>query len=75
MYPLLKDGDVVFLQKIPYMKLERGMIVVYQIDQFTRVCHVIIRLEDDGWVSKGINNSFEDSILVNSSNYIGVLTK
>lgn len=75
MYPILKDGDKVYLQRIPYNDLESGMIVIYQIDQFVKVCHVLIRFEDDGWVARGVNNSFEDSTLVKESNYIGVLTK
>lgn len=75
MYPMLKNGDKVFIQRIPYIDLKSGMIVIYQKEQFIRVCHVLIRLEDDGWVTKGVNNSYEDSVLVKDSNYIGILTK
>ncbi len=76
MYPILRDRDVVSLQKLSYNELKSGMIVVYQVDQFTRVCHYLVRFEDDiGWVSKGVNNQFEDSTFVVESNYIGVLTR
>jgi signal peptidase I len=76
MLPLFKDGDTVYYQKIPYNRLQKGMVVIFSTDGWKLVCHSIVEEKNGKWLTKGINNiDIDKDYSLNEKNYIGVVVR
>jgi len=73
MEPVLLDGTVIVLKKVDFSELKAGMDVAYTNRKGEQIVHKLVRKKGNGWVAKGINNSYEDPDLVTKKNLIGVL--
>lgn len=73
MEPEIMVGDSVIAKKVDFEELEIGNDIIYhyvtdKIDIF--IVHRIIREEDGGFITQGINNNSEDDVLVTEDNYV-----
>ena len=73
MEPEIMVGDSVIAKKVDFEDLEIGNDIIYhyvddELDIF--IVHRIIREEDGGFKTQGINNSYEDEGIVTEDNYI-----
>ncbi len=73
MNPHYGNGDIVIVDDSNLKSIRPGMIAVYKDNEGDLVGHTVVAVTPDGLRVKGINNSGEDSELVNSSNYRGVV--
>jgi signal peptidase I len=63
MWPVLKEGDLVFIRAVQPEMIEIGDIVVWQNSRGFTI-HRVVRLESDTIVTKGDANFVEDSPVV-----------
>ena len=71
MEPEIHAGDFVLSKKVPYEDLVVGDNIVYYSEQYDIfIIHKIIRVEADGYITKGVNNPVEDELPVTKDNYI-----
>lgn len=73
MEPEIMVGDSVIAKKVDFEELEIGNDIIYhyvtdKLDIF--IVHRIIREEDGGFITQGINNNSEDDVLVTEDNYV-----
>lgn len=73
MEPEIMVGDSVIAKKVDFEDLEIGNDIIYhyvtdKLDIF--IVHRIIREEDGGFITQGINNNNEDDVLVTEDNYV-----
>ena len=73
MEPDIMVGDSVIAKKVDFEDLEIGNDIIYhyvtdKLDIF--IVHRIIREEDGGFITQGINNNSEDDVLVTEDNYV-----
>ncbi len=73
MEPVLQDGTVILLHRVPFSELEMGMEVAYRNRKGEQVIHQLVRKTRRGWIAKGLNNLREDPDPVTEANLIGVL--
>lgn len=73
MSPYFGPGSVVMVDKAPYYKLQPDMIVVFRDAEGDLVGHWLVRKEAEGWHTQGVNNSTEDTQLMDESMYVGVI--
>lgn len=63
MFPTLEDGDLVFLEQVPFNSISVGDIIVYNppcaAESFS-VIHRIVAISDGGFITKGDNNGVTD---------------
>jgi len=76
MYPLLREGDVIFLEKKAPSEIEVGDVIVYRSLKGGLIVHRVIRvINADGtyyFQTKGDNNSLDDRFLNEYDMGIGV---
>ena len=74
MVPLFHDGERLTVdEQFPYARLTAGLPVVrYRGGLFWPVCHLTVRKERGGWVTRGIANHNDDPDLMTRETYIGV---
>ena len=73
MEPEIMVGDSVIARKVRFESLDIGDDIIYHyvsedLDIF--IVHRIIREENGGFITQGINNNDEDDVLVTKDNYI-----
>lgn len=73
MEPEIMVGDSVIAKKVDFEDLEIGNDIIYhyvteKLDIF--IVHRIIREENGGFITQGINNNSEDDVLVTEDNYV-----
>jgi len=73
MEPEINVGDSVIAKKVDFEELEIGDDIIYHyvkedVDIF--IVHRIIRREDGGFKTQGINNAYEDDGIVTEDNYV-----
>lgn len=73
MEPEIMVGDSVIAKKVDFEELEIGNDIIYhyvtdKLDIF--IVHRIIREENGGFITQGINNNSEDDVLVTEDNYV-----
>ena len=70
MEPILKVGGILYYEKIDINDFKVDDILVYQLNDHV-VSHRILKIEKDGFITKGDNNSSFDSYIVNKTNIMG----
>lgn len=58
MEPVLRGGDWVTVQEVPFGSLKTGAIAVYAADwasSGTLVCHRLVQHDSEGWIASGDN--------------------
>ena len=73
MEPEIMVGDSVIARKVKFENLSIGDDIIYHyvsedLDIF--IVHRIVREENGGFITQGINNSSEDDVLVTKENYV-----
>lgn len=73
MAPYYGEGSVLLVDRAPYNKLRAGMMVVFRDADGDTVGHWLVRQENGGWVTQGVNNVELDPELLTEANYQGVI--
>ena len=72
MEPEYRINAAVLIKKVGFDSIEIGDVVAFKgIDNRT-VFHRVIAEDEDGFITKGDNNEYADSIRVTNSNFIGI---
>jgi hypothetical protein len=75
MLPLYKDHAVIITERPPMAALHVGQTVVFMGQRGVPVAHILLRHDDDGWVTMGVGNLAPDEGRLNDDNFIGVVVK
>lgn len=70
MEPILKVGGILYYEQINIDDFKVDDILVYQLNDHI-VSHRILKIDKDGFITKGDNNSSVDSYIVYKENIIG----
>lgn len=70
MEPILKVGGILYYEKINLDDFKKDDILVYQLNEHI-VSHRIVNINEYGFETKGDNNNFNDSYIVDKNNVIG----
>lgn len=70
MEPILKVGGILYYEQINIDDFKVDDILVYQLNDHI-VSHRILKIDKDGFITKGDNNSSADSYIVYKENIIG----
>lgn len=70
MEPILKVGGILYYEQINIDDFKVDDILVYQLNDHI-VSHRILKIDKDGFITKGDNNSSVDSYVVYKDNIIG----
>ncbi len=73
MMPLYAPGTLVVVERIPYDQLKEGMTAVFIDGHGQRAAHFLVRLQIDGWTTRGLNQGREDPNPMIAQNYLGVI--
>lgn len=75
MYPHIKDGDLIAIDRKRENNYEENDVVSFILDDGTIITHKIIKIENDGeksrYYTKGINNNYQDNDYIEFSQIIG----
>lgn len=76
MWPLIKIGDKVILQKKEIEKIKKFDVIIYYSNKYKYlVVHRVIKINyknnTTSFITKGDNNSFKDEETINSNNFLG----
>lgn len=72
MTPTIPVGSVCFVnQHISYENIHIGDIIAFKLGGTATVTHRVIRIVEDGMITKGDANRMEDAALVTKDNYVG----
>ncbi len=73
MMPLYLPGTLLVVEPIPYATLKEGMTAVFRRADGLRVAHYLVRLQADGWTTRGLNVQKPDVDPMTAANYLGVI--
>jgi signal peptidase I len=71
MKPTLDESSVVTVEKVAFVELRRGDIVIYRSAGGAPVIHRLYEQSGDGWLVLGDNNAAIDREAVNARNLLG----
>ena len=72
MEPTIQTGSISFInQKTKYEDIKENDIIAFKLPVGTRVTHRVIKISDEGFVTKGDNNDVQDELITTQSNFIG----
>jgi signal peptidase I len=71
MKPTLDESSVVTVEKVAFIELRRGDIVIYRSAGGAPVIHRLYEQSGDGWLVLGDNNASIDREAVNARNLLG----
>ncbi len=74
MVPLYAPGTLIVVEPADYKALKEGMTVVFTEPDGKRAARYLVRLDPDGWTTRGFNPPTEDPSPVTPANYIGTVT-
>ncbi len=76
MEPEIEVGDIIFFKDYNYEELEvDDIIIFYNPEEEKNICHRVKEITEEGIITKGDNNMFEDSFIVKEEDLIGKITK
>ncbi|MEK7119077.1 MAG: signal peptidase I [Patescibacteria group bacterium] len=80
MYPVIRKGNLLAIQKIPFRKVKSGYIIAFTFHNFPeliihRVAEITIKDEKLACLTKGDNAFGFDAWEITEKNYMGVVTK
>lgn len=71
MKPTIDESSVVTIEKVPFVELRRGDIVIYQSAAGLPIIHRLYEQQNSGWLVLGDNNGSIDRELVTAQNLVG----
>lgn len=73
MVPFFSGGDVVVFKPIAFSQVKVGMIVVYENAWGETVAHQVVRVTEEGLITRGYHNREADSTRVTTANFRGIV--
>lgn len=70
MSPSINVGDIVYIRKIDFDDIHKGDVITYTIED-TAITHRVVKVYDDYLITKGDNNSSNDTHVVHEGNVVG----
>jgi hypothetical protein len=76
MGPWLSHGEILNSIPVEYADLSAGYVAAFYVPELSEtVAHRLVRLEADGWVTKGDANDSEDTWRITPANYLALVLK
>ena len=72
MYPYLKLNSIVIVKKYNFNKIKEKDVIAFNVNESkVNGCHRVKEISEDGFLTRGDNNKFDDEKFVTQNNFIG----
>ena len=71
MYPRIRNGDLIAINRKKKETYEVGDIVTFVAEDGSIITHQIVKVEEDRYFTKGVNNTYQDNDYIEIRHIIG----